>query len=47
MAEVLKKLRAFRSTTAGTVLEAAAYAVMLVLTLMFFTGNGQFIYEGF
>lgn len=28
-----------------TVLSVAAYAVMLALVLVFFTGNGTFIYE--
>ena len=28
-----------------TILTALLYAVMLLLILMFFTGNGQFIYE--
>ena len=28
-----------------TILTAALYAAMLLLVLMFFTGNGQFIYE--
>lgn len=29
----------------GTVLTAAAYAVMLLLVLLFFKGNGEFLYE--
>lgn len=28
-----------------TVLKAILYAVMLLLVLMFFEGNGQFLYE--
>ncbi len=28
-----------------TILTALVYAAMLLLVLMFFTGNGQFIYE--
>ncbi len=47
MAALLKKLKALRGTTVGIFLEAAVYAVMLALVLMFFTGNGQFIYEAF
>ena len=29
----------------SAILTALAYALMLLLILMFFTGNGQFIYE--
>jgi len=29
----------------GTVLTALVYAAMLILVLIFFTGNGQFLYE--
>ncbi len=47
MAEFLKRCKAFLSTPAGQILTAVVYAVMLLLVLMFFTGNGQFIYEAF
>ena len=46
MADKLKELvKKLESTPWGTVLVAAAYALMLLLVLMFFTGNGQFLYE--
>ncbi len=47
MADFLKRLKAFFQTPAGQILTAVVYAVMLLLVLMFFTGNGQFIYEAF
>ena len=47
MAALLRKLGELRSTTIGILIEAAVYAAMLALVLMFFTGNGQFIYEAF
>jgi hypothetical protein len=48
MAERLKeKLRSFLRTPAGVVVEVLVYAVLLLLILTFFTGNGQFIYEAF
>ena len=47
MAKFREHLRAFLSTVPGAVLEAAVFAVMLLLICMFFTGNGEFIYEAF
>ena len=47
MKELLKKYRRWRTGAFGQAVEAVVYAVMLLLLLMFFTGNGQFIYEGF
>lgn len=47
MAALVKKWKAFRKTTVGRVLELLVYAVMLVLVLVYFTGNGVFIYEAF
>ncbi len=47
MASLLKKINGLRGTTLGILAEAAVYAIMLALVLMFFTGNGQFIYEAF
>lgn len=47
MAAVLKWWKRFRETGAGSVVLAVVYAAMLLLVLMFFTGNGQFIYEAF
>ena len=46
MARRVKKKK-FSETPLGTVLTIAAYVVMLLLILMFFDGNGAFIYEGF
>lgn len=37
--------RAFRKTPLGRILEALFYAALLALILIYFTGNGQFIYE--
>jgi len=31
----------------GRILELVVYAVMLALVLIYFTGNGVFIYEAF
>ena len=47
MAEFVKKWKQFRKTTAGRVLELVVYAAMLILVLIYFTGNGVFIYEAF
>lgn len=47
MAVLIKRLKAFLQTPAGQILSGIVYAVMLLLVLMFFTGNGQFIYEAF
>lgn len=47
MAALVKKWKAFRKTTVGRVLELLVYAVMLALVLVYFTGNGVFIYEAF
>ena len=33
------------STLWGAILTAAFYAVLLLLVLLFFTGNGAFLYE--
>ncbi len=47
MAALLKKWKDFRKTTVGRILELFVYAVMLALVLIYFTGNGVFIYEAF
>ena len=47
MAGIVKKAKTFLRTPAGRVLEAIAYAVMLALVCIYFTGNGTFIYETF
>lgn len=33
------------NTIWGAVLSAAVYAIMLLLVLLYFTGNGEFLYE--
>lgn len=47
MAEVLKWWKKFRLTLPGQLALALVYLVMLCAVLVFFTGNGEFIYEGF
>ena len=47
MAAIIKKVRELLATPAGVVIEAVVYAAMIIFVLMFFTGNGQFIYEAF
>lgn len=41
------KKPSWRETPSGRVLELLAYLIMLVLALVYFTGKGLFIYEGF
>lgn len=47
MASFVKKWKAFQKTTVGQILQLVIYAAMLVLALIYFTGNGVFIYEAF
>ena len=47
MAEFLKRWARFRASPIGQVLTAAVYLLMLCAVLVFFSGNGAFIYEGF
>ena len=47
MADIVTKAKSFLRTPAGRVLELIAYAVMLALVCIYFTGNGAFIYETF
>jgi len=47
VAALVKKWKAFRKTTVGRILELLVYAVMLALVMVYFTGNGVFIYEAF
>ena len=47
MAGIVKKARSFLQTPVGRVVEVIAYAVMLALVCIYFTGNGAFIYETF
>ena len=41
------KLKKFRETTAGKLVSAVIYLIMLALVMIFFTGDGLFIYEAF
>lgn len=45
MAAILNRWKAFLKTPPGRLLEALFYTVLLALVLIYFTGNGQFIYE--
>jgi len=47
MDKLIIKLKSFLDKPAGVIIEAWVYAILLILILIFFTGNGQFIYEGF
>ena len=47
MAGIVKKAKSFLQTPVGRALEVIAYAVMLALVCIYFTGNGTFIYETF
>lgn len=47
MAGFVKKWKAFRKTAVGQVLEIVVYVLMFLLVLVYFTGNGVFIYEAF
>ena len=47
MAGFVKKWKSFQKTTLGRILELILYAAMLILALIYFTGNGVFIYEAF
>lgn len=41
------KLKKFRESTFGKILTAVLYLIMLALVMIFFTGEGLFIYEAF
>ncbi len=45
MAAFLNRIKTFLKTPPGRVLEALFYAALLALVMVYFTGNGQFIYE--
>ena len=45
MAALLKQLKAWKNTPASRAAALVVYAVMLLLVLIYFTGNGEFIYE--
>lgn len=45
MASLLKHWKTWKTRPGFRALELIAYAVMLLLVLIYFTGNGEFIYE--
>lgn len=47
MARIVKWWKTARLTLPGQLALAVGYAAMLCAVLVFFTGNGEFIYEGF
>ena len=47
MANFIERLRRLRGTLPGKALAAVAYAIMIILILIFFSGHGEFIYETF
>ncbi len=47
MAVFLNKVKAFFKTVPGLILLGCIYAAMLLTVLMFYTGNGAFLYEAF
>ena len=47
MAKQVNKLKKFRESTLGHVVEAVIYSALLLLVCIYFAGNGSFIYEGF
>lgn len=47
MAHVVNWWKKARLTLPGQLLLAVGYGAMLCAVLVFFTGNGEFIYEGF
>ena len=47
MAKQTGRLKRFRESVIGQILEAVIYAGLLILVCFYFTGNGTFIYEGF
>ncbi|HHU06391.1 MAG TPA: hypothetical protein GXZ65_07930 [Clostridiales bacterium] len=47
MANFIERLQRFKGSLLWKALRAIAYALMIVLTLIFFSGHGEFIYETF
>ena len=47
MAAFLTRLKSFQKSLLGQILTAIYYLILLVLVLIFFSGHGEFIYEGF
>ena len=45
MAKFRKKIDRLRATVPGRIIETLIYAAMLILVMVYFTGNGVFIYE--
>lgn len=44
---IIKQWKALTATVPGKLLLAVLYACMVALILIFFSGQGEFIYEGF
>lgn len=47
MAEFVKRWDKVKRSPLGQIVQAALYLLMLCAVLVFFTGHGVFIYEGF
>ncbi len=47
MAMLITKIKAFFQTFPGPIILGCIYGVMLLTVLMFYTGDGTFIYEAF
>lgn len=47
MAMFINRIKAFFRTVPGHILLGCLYGAMLLLVLMFYTGEGAFIYEAF
>lgn len=45
MASLLTKLKSLPNTRGGRAVTWIVYAVMFLLVCIYFTGNGEFIYE--
>lgn len=43
----MKKFKLLQNSIPGKIITALVYLIMAALVLMFFTGNGAFIYEAF
>ena len=45
MASFLKHIKTLKGTPGYRAMELIIYALMLILVFIYFTGNGEFIYE--
>lgn len=45
MASFMKHIKTLKGTPGYRALELIIYALMLILVFIYFTGNGEFIYE--